>query len=251
MAVIADAHLGGPGGEAAPLVAQLETVAERGCRHLVLLGDLFQGWVGFRRFETPEIAAVATALRRLRGRGVRVDYVEGNRDFFLDRGPYADCFDAVVRELAFTAGGTRFLAVHGDGLDPRDRQYRFWRRASKSALSRLVISKTPRALARRLVWGTEARLSRTNLEHKRHIPEEVLVPYAGRRLAEGHDVLLLGHFHEERRWPVAGGLVWLLPAWFDTRRTVWLPEDVPAAGEVPEPPTAASPASTAAAEPGG
>lgn len=249
VAVIADAHLGGPGGEAAPLVAQLEEVAERGCRHLVLLGDLFQGWVGFRRFETPEIAAVAAALRRLRGRGVRVDYVEGNRDFFLDRGPYADCFDAVVRELAFSAGGTRFLAVHGDGLDPRDRQYRFWRRASKSALSRLVISKTPRPLARRLVWKTEARLSRTNLEHKRHIPREVLVPYGERRFAEGHDVLLLGHFHEERRWRVAGGLVWLLPAWFDIRRTVWLPEDVPAPGE-PGEGAAASRTSRAAAEPG-
>lgn len=264
VAVIADAHLGGPGGEAAPLIAQLEAVEERGCRHLVLLGDLFQGWVGFRRFETSEIAAVAAALRRLRGAGVRVDYVEGNRDFFLDRGPYADCFDAVVLEVAFTAGGTRFLAVHGDGLDPRDRQYRFWRRASKSALSRLVISRTPRALARRLVWSTEARLSRTNLEHKRHVPREVLVPYAARRLAEGHDVLLLGHFHEERRWPVAGGLLWLLPAWFDTRRTMWLPEDVPAADDVSETATegsgapaaasgtapAASRTTTAAAEPG-
>lgn len=265
VAVIADAHLGGPGGEAAPLVAQLEAVPERGCRHLVLLGDLFQGWVGFRRFETPEIAAVAAALRRLRHQGVRVDYVEGNRDFFLDGGPYADCFDAVARELAFSAGGTRFVAVHGDGLDHRDRQYRFWRRASKSALSRLVISKTPRPLARRLVWQTEARLSRTNREHKRHIPEDVLIAYGERRLAEGHDVLLLGHFHEERRWPVAGGLVWLLPAWFDTRRTVWLPADVPAAAGVSGAATegsgapaaasgtapAASRTTTAEAEPGG
>lgn len=230
VAVIADAHLGGPGGEAAPLVAQLEAIPARGARRLVLLGDLFQGWVGFRRFETPEIAAVAAALVRLRAAGVRVDYVEGNRDFFLDRGPYAGCFDAFVRETAFVAGGTRFLAVHGDGLDPRDRQYRFWRRASKSWPSRLVVARTPRRLARRLVWGTEARLSRTNLEHKRHIPEDVLTRYGERRLAEGHDVLLLGHFHEERVWPVPGGLVWLLPAWFDTRRTVWLPEDVPAGG---------------------
>jgi UDP-2,3-diacylglucosamine hydrolase len=227
VAVLADAHLGGPGGAAPPLVAQLEEVASSGCRHLVLLGDLFQGWVGFRRFETPEIAAVAAALVRLRQAGVRVDYVEGNRDFFLAGGPYAGCFDSVVREIAFEAGGVRCLAVHGDGLDRRDWKYRFWRRASKSALSRLVISKTPRRLARRLVWGTEARLSRTNLAHKRHIPEEVLVAYGGRRLAEGHDVLLLGHFHEERRWTVPGGLVWLLPAWFETRRTVWLPEDLP------------------------
>jgi hypothetical protein len=50
----------------------------------------------------------------------------------------------------------------------------------------------------------------------------VIRDYAERRLAEGHDVLLLGHFHEPRRWPVAGGEVRLLEAWFTSRRIEWL-----------------------------
>ena len=45
---------------------------------------------------------------------------------------------------------------------------------------------------------------------------------AERRLAEGHDVLLLGHFHEPRVWPVAGGEVRLLDAWFRSREVEWL-----------------------------
>ena len=227
VAVIADAHLGGPGGAAAPLVEQLDGLPAHGCGRLVVLGDLFQGWVGFRRFETSEVGAVVAALRRLRADGVRVDYVEGNRDFFLAGGPYADAFDTVGPEVAFAAGGTRYLAVHGDGLDQRDRQYRFWRAASKSRLSRLVISHTPRRLARHLVASTERRLARSNLEHKRRIPEEALRRYAERRLGAEHQVLLLGHFHEERRWRVDGGRLWLLPAWFTTRRPVWLPEGDP------------------------
>ena len=224
VALIADAHLGGPGGGAAPLVRQLDALPAEGAERLVLLGDLFQGWVGFRRFETPEVAAVTAALRRLRRAGVRVDYVEGNRDFFLAGGPYADAFDAIGREVAFTAGGLRYLAVHGDGLDARDWKYRFWRRASKSWPSRLVVSRTPRRLARALVERTERSLSRTNREHKRRIPEAVLRDYGRRRLAQGHDVLLLGHFHEERRWPVEGGLVRLVEAWYTSRRVEWLPE---------------------------
>jgi UDP-2,3-diacylglucosamine hydrolase len=223
VALIADAHLGGPGGDAAPLVRQLETLPGEGAERLVLLGDLFQGWVGFRRFETPEVREVAAALRRLRQGGLRIDYVEGNRDFFLAGGPYADAFDSIGREVAFTAGGRRYLAVHGDGLDARDWKYRFWRRASKSWPSRLVVSRTPRRLARALVDRTERSLSRTNLGHKRHVPEPVLREYGRRRLAQGHDVLLLGHFHEERRWPVDGGLVWLVEAWYTSRRVEWLP----------------------------
>lgn len=236
VALIADAHLGGPGGEAAALVAQLDALPAQGAERLVLMGDIFQGWVGFERFETEGVRAIVAALRRLRAAGLRVDYIEGNRDFFLAGGPYADAFDAVCSEVAFEAGGKRYLAVHGDGLDERDWKYRFWRRASKSWLSRLVVSRTPRRLARWLVDSTERSLSKTNQEHKRHIPEAVLRAYAESRLAEGHDALLVGHFHEEHRWPVAGGEVWLLPAWYESRKVEWLPArparpDTPTAGK--------------------
>lgn len=222
VAVIADSHLSGPGGPAGPLIAQLEALPAQGCSRLVLLGDIFQAWIGTPRFETPDITAVVAALRALRRQGLRIDYVEGNRDFFLKGSPYADAFDQVVLEVAFEAGGTRYLAVHGDGLNERDWQYRFWRRLSKSPPVRFAVSNIPRGLAHRMVRSTEQRLSQTNFKHKVRLPEEAIRGYAERRLAEGHDVLLLGHFHEPRVWPVAGGEVRLLDAWFKSRRVEWL-----------------------------
>ncbi|HXO18296.1 MAG TPA: metallophosphoesterase [Thermoanaerobaculia bacterium] len=222
IALIADAHLRGPGGSAGPLVAQLAALPGQGAERLIVLGDLFQAWVGARRFETPEIAAVVPVLRSLRGGGLRIDYVEGNRDFFLAGSPYADAFDAVGFETAFTAAGVRYLAVHGDGLNDRDWQYRFWRRLSKSRPVEQVVRHTPRGFARRLVASTEERLSQTNFKHRRQLPEQAIRAYAERRLAEGHDVLLLGHFHEPRTWRVAGGEVRLLAAWFQSRQVEWI-----------------------------
>jgi UDP-2,3-diacylglucosamine hydrolase len=221
VAVLADAHLGGPGGPAGPLIEQLRALPDQGCTRLILLGDLFQVWIGSPKFETPEIAAVVAELRDLRRRGVHVDYVEGNRDFFLEGSVYAGAFDSIGREVAFEAGGVRWLAVHGDGLNDRDRQYLFWRWLSKSALSRFLVLSTPARFARRFVARAEDRLSRTNFKHKRAIPEAAIRGYAERRLAEGHDALLVGHFHEERRWEVTGGRVWLLEAWFTSRRVEW------------------------------
>jgi UDP-2,3-diacylglucosamine pyrophosphatase LpxH len=186
------------------------------------MGDLFQAWVGFESFETPDIAAVVAALRNLRRLGIEIDYVEGNRDFFLAGSPYADAFDRVVLETAFTAGGRRYLAVHGDGLNDRDWKYRFWRRLSKSAPIRFALRRFPRTLARRAVHSTEQRLSQTNFKHRAELPEAAIRRYAERRLAEGHDVLLLGHFHEPRVWTVAGGEVRLLDAWFRSRQVEWL-----------------------------
>jgi UDP-2,3-diacylglucosamine hydrolase len=223
VALLADAHLSGPGGPAGPLVGQLAALPEAGCRRLVVMGDLFQAWVGYRRFETEDIVAVVAALRTLRSGGLRIDYVEGNRDFFLAGSPYADAFDRVAAEVAFEEGGVRYLAVHGDGLDEDDWQYRFWRGLSKSAFSRYMACRIPAPLACRMVSSTERRLSLTNFKHRRRLPEAAIRRYAERRLAEGHDVLLLGHFHELRTWPVAGGEVRLLPAWFKTRTVEWLP----------------------------
>jgi UDP-2,3-diacylglucosamine pyrophosphatase LpxH len=222
VALLADAHLGGPGGAAGPLLRQLEGLPAAGCERLVLLGDLFQAWVGEPPFETADIAAVVAALRRLRREGLATDYVEGNRDFFLAGSVYADAFDRIATEVAFSHGGTRYLAVHGDGLNDRDWQYRFWRRLSKSAASRLLVRRVPGRLARRLVSGTEQRLSRTNFKHRAALPEAAIRRYGERRLAEGHDVLLLGHFHERRTFAVAGGEIRLLPAWFRSREVEWL-----------------------------
>jgi UDP-2,3-diacylglucosamine hydrolase len=222
IALIADAHLSGPGGPAGPLVAQLEALPGQGCRHLVLMGDLFQAWVGFRSFETPDVTAAVSALRALRDRGVRIEYVEGNRDFFLEGSPYADAFDRVALETSFEIGGVRYLAVHGDGLNDKDWKYRFWRWLSKSAAVRFLVRSIPRRLAHRMVHSTERRLSQTNFKHRAALPEAAIRSYAERRLAEGYDVLLLGHFHEPRIWQVAGGEVRLLDAWFRSRAVEWL-----------------------------
>lgn len=222
VAAVADAHLNGPGGDAAPLVAQLDEIDPERCERLVLLGDLFQVWVGSRRFETADVALVADALKRLRAKGVPTHYIEGNRDFFLRGSEYEECFDSIGAEFAFETAGRRYLVVHGDGLNARDYLYRFWRRFSKNRLSRLGMLGLPRALAGHLIHRAERGLSKTNFKHKSSIPEEVLIDYGQRRLAEGYDELLLGHFHEPRSWSVPGGTVRILDAWFNTRDVEWI-----------------------------
>lgn len=218
VAVVADAHLGGPGGQAEALVEQLRSLAREDCRHLVLLGDLFHVWVGALRYETADIRAVVSELRNLRRAGFRLDYIEGNRDFFIGDGPYAELFDSVGTEVRFEAGGRRYLAVHGDGLNDRDYLYRFWNWLSKSPPSRFLMLHLPSSLARRLVGVTERQLAKTNFKHKTSIPEAVIRGFAQRRFREGIDCVLLGHFHEPREWQSRDGDILLLEAWFRSRR---------------------------------
>jgi len=226
VAIVADAHVGGPGGPVEPLLEQLDGLVAEGTRkpeRVVLLGDLFQVWVGFDQYETPEIRRFLDLVARVRAAGVPVHYIEGNRDFFLTRGRASRrAFDSIGGELAFETAGLRYLAVHGDGLNDRDRQYLAWRWLSKSAPSRVVLRHLPRSVVGRFVRSTERRLTGTNFKHKARIPEEAIRRYGAKRLAEGHDVLLLGHFHEARTWRVTGGEIRLLEAWFSSRRVEWV-----------------------------
>jgi UDP-2,3-diacylglucosamine hydrolase len=223
IALLADAHVGGPGGSGDDLARELDALDASRCDLLLILGDLFHVWVGDRRYESEEIRRLLPALDRVRGRGVEIRYLEGNRDFFLEDSVYAARFDSVAREHAFVCSGVRYLAVHGDGLDDHDWRYRFWRRASKNPVSRAAARRLPARLARRFVHGMDRRLAETNFEHKMRIPEAVIRRYAEERLAEGHDVLLLGHFHQPLRFAVSGGEVRLVDAWFHQRRLEWLP----------------------------
>lgn len=218
VAIVADAHLGGPGGEPGPLVKQLAELPGQGVERLILLGDIFQAWVGFRQYETPAVRLVLAAVRALRASGLRVDYIEGNRDFFLAQGPYVREFDSVGLEASFEAEGRRYLCVHGDGLNDRDRQYLAWRWLSKSWPVEMMIRTLPRTVLSRFVDATEKRLSNTNFRHKAELPEAAIRRFGERRLSEGHDVLLLGHFHEPRSFRVAGGEIRLLDAWFRGHR---------------------------------
>jgi UDP-2,3-diacylglucosamine hydrolase len=221
VAIVADAHLGGPGGPARELVEQLDGLNRERCERLILLGDIFQVWIAFPAFETPDVTQLLAAVDRLRQRGVRVEYIEGNRDFFLAQGPYRHRFDAVLLHTEFEAAGQRVLATHGDGLNDNDWAYRFWRRLSKSAPILWLVRALPTPVVRWWIATTERRLGRSNFKHKREIPLKVLQTFGARRLGEGFQRVVLGHFHEAHRIAAPGGEVQILDAWFNSRSIEW------------------------------
>jgi UDP-2,3-diacylglucosamine hydrolase len=217
-AVIADSHLGQTEGGEEEFHRALAQIRASGAVSLYLLGDIFQYLVGDPRFSTPLTQRFLESIRGLRAQGVRVVYVEGNRDFFL-RGSYLEKeFDAVAPEAAFEAGGRRFLLVHGDGINARDWPYRFWRFASKNAAARALLHAIPGPAARRIVSRAERRLRDSNFRNKSRLPVEMIRRYAQKRFHGGYDVLLLGHFHESWRAQCGGGTVEIVPPFLEERR---------------------------------
>ena len=212
---IGDAHLEEEGPELDAFLAFLERLGSTASR-IVLAGDLFNLWLGARDLERPHQTRVIAKLEDLRRRGVVVRYLEGNRDYRVGAAYVGTALDdAPADGLVETFGGRSIFAIHGDLANPADRQYRTWRRFSRSTPVWSAFRALPSASRLRLADRLEAGMRASNPRFKAAFPEGVVRRYAAGFLAGGHDAVVLGHFHTERE---LDGRIYVLPEWKESRR---------------------------------
>ena len=95
--LLGDAHLR-EGDPEADLFLEFLDGLPRDIAALYLLGDLFDLWIGAPAFLTPVHRRVVEGLSRVGRTGIRVCYIEGNRDYHL-RSLYArNPFDLLEEE---------------------------------------------------------------------------------------------------------------------------------------------------------
>ena len=217
LALLGDAHLRDHDPEVDAFIRFLDTLPAD-IRTLAILGDLFAAWIGREELRRPHQDRVVESLRRLRARGCRLLYVEGNHDFFLAPLFGADPFDRVAADTIdlFGAGRSLHLA-HGDRINRRDRQYLAWRAVSKSRPFYGAFNLLPAGARQRLVDALERSLARTNMEFRGGFPYGECEAYARARIRAGTEILVFGHFHVELRLDYQEGSrrgsVFVLPAW--------------------------------------
>jgi UDP-2,3-diacylglucosamine hydrolase len=223
--IIADSHIGQGPNDAAVMSSFVRHAAKQGVNEIVYLGDAFQYLIGMSKFWTSGLREVLVSWREVRHRGVRIVLIEGNRDFFLAEPDLAAEIDWSGRRYLFTSGDRRFLLDHGDLVNRRDFQYRFWSKVSKSGIARVWARLLPQSLAVAIVRHMEAHLATTNQRFRYTIPGDDLRRHAREAWAAGIDVLFWGHFHALWEWREADRLAMIIPAWLDSRRGVLVRPD--------------------------
>jgi UDP-2,3-diacylglucosamine hydrolase len=218
--VIADAHVGQGADDCRAMTSLVERAAEQGAGEIIYLGDAFQYLIGMSKFWTGGVRRVLNIWGDVRSAGVRIGIVEGNRDFFLDEPDLAAEIDWSNRVYEFDSAGRRFRLVHGDLVNPRDFQYRFWSTISKSAVARLWARLLPRPVAVAIVRRMEAHLAKTNRKFRYTKPIADLERNAAEAWEEGVQTVFWGHFHTP--WMCRDGEheALIIPAWLESRTSV-------------------------------
>ncbi len=195
---VSDLHLKGlddPRQEA--FVSWLEEKAPHLSR-LVIGGDLFDVWIGFKDVGYYHYLSVLEAFRKLKKQGVEIDYIEGNHDFFL--GPFfTDILKANIfeREAVYYFNGCKVLVTHGDLLNTRDVGYQLLRLFFRSLPFQWLIKMTPPSW----IWTIGQKLSHLSRSRQKEGSQEKIVSLY-RKLAEEKfrrspdlDILIAGHNH--------------------------------------------------------
>ncbi|MFZ5979668.1 MAG: UDP-2,3-diacylglucosamine diphosphatase [Candidatus Zixiibacteriota bacterium] len=197
--IFSDAHLGSSGSDKeAEKVRMIEKLFERvktdGDR-LVILGDLFDFWFEYKHAMPKDHHKVLFMLHSLREQGIEIDYISGNHDFWMD-----DFFEkhigvAVHRDLFdLEYGGKKIHFIHGDGLAKADRGYRFLKKILRNRFNIWLYRKLPPDWAiplAKFVSGS----SRDYTARRDPTFAPDYEKYAKAKLAEGYDIVAIGHLH--------------------------------------------------------
>jgi UDP-2,3-diacylglucosamine hydrolase len=193
---------------------------------LVVLGDLFDFWVGENAILVERFREVIAELAAIRARGVAVLYCEGNHDLHLER-HFARTvgLDTFLGEREVRVAGRTVNLSHGDLVNPRDRGYLFLRWLLRTPLVRWLIRVTPPSL-HVAIGEASSRRSRAYTAGKNDPIRELSHAYAERRVDAGADVVVIGHTHRPECvevtspggrkgwyvntgvWPVDGSRTW-------------------------------------------
>jgi UDP-2,3-diacylglucosamine hydrolase len=214
--IIGDSHIGLGEGAERRISDWIDRLLPLRPTALYLNGDLFHYLIAHQNFRTAAVEKVMQKFASLRDAGTAVHYVEGNRDFFLKGSFVEEYVTDIAVEFAVSAGSQRYLILHGDMINDRDWQYRFWRHASKNPFTKLAVTLIPKGTARKLVDQVEKKLARRNFKHKTNLPLELMKAYGDKRSRDGFTDVVFGHFHHKMILPASQSTVTVLPAWYES-----------------------------------
>lgn len=182
---------------------------------LVILGDLFDAYVGPEDLAVGEIPLLWQATSALREAGIPTYLIRGNRDVLMTaadgRRVGIEVVDSVIVR---SPAGEHCLLTHGDAFCLGDRPYQRLRRILRQPLLRPILRGLPLGIRRRLA----ARLRRRSTLEVARKPLDMMALHRPLVATEAsrHQAaqVILGHFHCESREVLEGGVgLWILPAW--------------------------------------
>ncbi len=220
---LADAHLGEKDSPYEEFFKVMEEIPRDEIFYFIVLGDLFKFFIGIKKWITKNQYKVLEKILEIKERGGCTIFIEGNRDFFLEKKILNRYFTFIENEIFINFANKNFLFIHGDKVNLKDKKYLFWNKFSKSPFLYFITKYFPKFMLLPFYVLLEKTLKGTNLKYKENLPMEEIKEYSN-NLDEKIDYVVMGHFHKEFIIKEGKREMFLLPAFKDIKK-LWYYED--------------------------
>jgi UDP-2,3-diacylglucosamine hydrolase len=195
------------------------------CDALVILGDLFESYIGREDFTHPAFDPVREAFQHLRDAGTEIVLLRGNRDVLLNHSDGRHLGFRVADSVLCSAVPGGLLLTHGDAFCLGDLPYQRLRRILRFPGMRPMLRALPsfvrRRLARRLRSYSVQEVARKPLESMHlTLPKvaEIMQKASTKRA-------WIGHLHAAASHNLGDGReLTVLPAWNPGTSALWIAE---------------------------
>ena len=200
--VIADAHLGTQKNDVEQLVSFIQSL-DPTYQKIIFLGDLFHIWAGPFKYHTPWVRCLLRELQRFDQSNGKTYFVVGNRDIFFS-GAQPEAMGLPFTSIAgdflhVQMAGKKVSLIHGDTVNSTDRRYLRWRKVVRHPLYKALFNLVPPSLFKKIMFGTERVLQRTNPKFRRFFPTQEWKRFLLQTANEYRsDLLIIGHFHPRK-----------------------------------------------------
>jgi UDP-2,3-diacylglucosamine hydrolase len=196
---VSDAHLTGREPEGVEVFLRFLDSEKERMGHLVILGDLFEFLFGFQKPSPfPEYLPIFEELQHFYHQGIRIQYFEGNHDFFL-RSFFSQQLNMEIEVhpdgCEEHLQGRRVFIAHGDLSNPSQWRYRAFRRLLKNRWTFSLIELAGPSLSLRVARGLGDRSYQKYHHPDRSGPPSAFKTFAHQKFLEGFEVVILGHSH--------------------------------------------------------
>ncbi len=202
--------------------------------HLFIVGDLFDYWFDYRHVVPRKHVRTLAALAELLDNHVPITYLMGNHDFGHHTYFKEELGIEVERgDLDVMIADKRFYISHGDGKAANDKGYLLLRAVLRNRMAQRMY----RWLHPDLGIGLASRTSHGSRAYTdaRDYGLDGLKHFAEARIAEGYDVVVMGHRHRATVVHIQQGLYINLGDWLGSTITYgeYAPPAMPCLKQVP------------------
>lgn len=202
--------------------------------HLVLLGDIFDLWIGSHDYFIKKFSKIISEFQKLIDRNVEIHYFEGNHDLHL-KSFWGEKLGMFVHtdEYFFNLDGFVVRAEHGDLMNEDDKSYLFLRKALRTFPMNILATQLPGKIVE-FIGDRSSRASRfyndrINQQYKDKV-KKITQDYAQKVYKEEpFHMIITGHTHVEDDFTFHAGTQTVrsinLGTWLDRPRAFLVTKD--------------------------